>query len=71
MEITAAVATRKSIRAFSDRPVSVDIVREILELSARAPSGSNLSAAALKGPRRDRVRGAVGSAAPYGPLLHQ
>src|SRR5271154_6255263 len=42
MHISAAVATRKSIRAFSDRPVSVDIVREILELAARAPSGSNL-----------------------------
>jgi nitroreductase len=42
MEINAAVATRKSVRAFSDRPVSIHIVREILELAARAPSGSNL-----------------------------
>ena len=42
MDVSAALATRKSIRAFSDRPVPIRIVREILELSARAPSGSNL-----------------------------
>src|SRR5271163_1645897 len=42
MDVRTALATRKSIRAFSDRPVSTGIVREILELSARAPSGANL-----------------------------
>jgi nitroreductase len=42
MDVRAALGTRKSIRAFSDRPIATGIVREILELSARAPSGSNL-----------------------------
>lgn len=41
MDVTSALATRKSIRAFTDRPISTDLVREILERSARAPSGSN------------------------------
>jgi nitroreductase len=42
MDVRTALATRKSIRAFADRPVSTDLVTEILELSARAPSGANL-----------------------------
>jgi nitroreductase len=42
MDVSAALATRKSIRAFRDQPISINIVREILELSARAPSGANL-----------------------------
>jgi nitroreductase len=54
MDVSAALATRKSIRAFSDRPVSTDVIREILALSARAPSGSNL--------QPWRVYGVVGEA---------
>ena len=42
MDIKTALATRKSIRAFTNQPVSIDVVKEILERAARAPSGSNL-----------------------------
>jgi len=42
MNIRDAVASRFSCRAFLPTPVPQSIVREILELSARAPSGSNL-----------------------------
>jgi nitroreductase len=42
MDVSAALATRRSVRAFSDRPVSIEVVREIIQLSARAPSGGNL-----------------------------
>ena len=42
MNVTEAVARRVSIRAFKpDRPPAA-VVREILELAARAPSGGNL-----------------------------
>jgi nitroreductase len=58
MEVSTAVATRRSVRAFSDRPVPVGIVREILESSARAPSGGNFQpwrVYALLGRARDEL----------------
>jgi nitroreductase len=42
MDVRDAVATRYSCRAFLPTPVSRDIVRDILERAARAPSGGNL-----------------------------
>ncbi len=37
-----AITTRRSVRAFLPDPVDEATVREILELSARAPSGTNM-----------------------------
>ena len=42
MNVTEAVATRKSIRAFLDTPVADDTVAKLLEKAARAPSGGNV-----------------------------
>ena len=42
MDVRDAVATRYSCRAFLPTPVPLDIVRDILERAARAPSGGNL-----------------------------
>lgn len=42
MNVTDAVASRRSIRAFLDTPVSDTLLRELLEKSARAPSGGNV-----------------------------
>lgn len=42
MTVTEAVNRRISIRAFTDQPVPGAIIREILELAHRAPSGGNL-----------------------------
>lgn len=42
MNVSEAVAARKSIRRFTDQPVSDELLRELLEKSARAPSGGNL-----------------------------
>lgn len=39
---TDAVNTRMSVRAFIDRPVDPDLLREVLAAAARAPSGGNL-----------------------------
>ena len=41
MEIVEAIRARKSIRAFKRDPVKKEIVREILEIATRAPSGTN------------------------------
>ena len=42
MNVSQALDTRLSCRAFLDKPVSLDLVREILEVAKRAPSGGNL-----------------------------
>ena len=42
MNVTEAVAARISVRAFKPDPVPGALVREILELAHRAPSGGNL-----------------------------
>lgn len=42
MNVTEAVRTRRSVRAFLDQPVPGAVLREVLELAARAASGGNL-----------------------------
>ncbi len=42
MNVTEAVRTRRSVRAFLDKPVPAALLREVVELAARAPSGGNL-----------------------------
>ncbi len=41
MDVFEAIRTRKSIRAFTDQPVPQSMVKELLEISQRAPSGTN------------------------------
>jgi nitroreductase len=42
MNVSEAVASRHSIRAFLDQPVDSGLLRALLEKSARAPSGGNV-----------------------------
>ncbi len=42
MNVTEAVAERKSIRAFTLEPVETSLILQLLEKAARAPSGGNL-----------------------------
>jgi nitroreductase len=42
MDVRDAIASRYSCRAFLPTPVSLDVVRDILEAAAHAPSGGNL-----------------------------
>jgi nitroreductase len=42
MNVSEAVGSRISVRAFLDKPVPEDVLRNVLELGARAPSGGNL-----------------------------
>ncbi|MEZ5752135.1 MAG: nitroreductase [Paracoccaceae bacterium] len=40
--VDAVVRQRRSVRAFTDTPVDPDVIAEILEVAARAPSGTNM-----------------------------
>ena len=42
MKVSEAAKSRHSIRAFLHEPVPADVLREVLETAARAPSGGNL-----------------------------
>ena len=56
--VTAAIATRKTIRAFRPDPVSRQTLEQILTLALRAPSGGNLQpwrVYALLGTARDEL----------------
>jgi nitroreductase len=39
--VDAAITSRRSVRAFLDTPVPQDVVRDILRVASRAPSGTN------------------------------
>jgi nitroreductase len=41
MDVFDAIESRKSIRAFTDQPVERETVQKLLEISQRAPSGTN------------------------------
>jgi nitroreductase len=41
VDVLDAIKTRKSIRAFTQQPVPVDVLKKILEISQRSPSGTN------------------------------
>ena len=40
--VDAAIVSRRSVRAFLPRPVDKATIREILDVAARAPSGTNM-----------------------------
>ena len=42
MNVTEAVTSRRSIRAFLDKPVDGALIRRVLATAARSPSGGNL-----------------------------
>jgi len=42
MDIYSAVESRRAVRAFSDQPVSTDVLKRVLGAASRAPSGGNL-----------------------------
>lgn len=42
MNVTKAVLNRKSIRAFLNKPIEDSLIKSLLEIAVRAPSGGNL-----------------------------
>ncbi|GHU33920.1 nitroreductase [Betaproteobacteria bacterium] len=62
VSIKDAIHTRHSIRRFLPAPVAADTVREILDLAARAPSGTNVQpwkVYALAGPEKEALGRAI------------
>lgn len=56
--VDAAINSRQSIRAFTDRPVARHLIREILATASRAPSGANVQpwkTYVLQGSARDEL----------------
>ena len=41
MDVLKAITTRKSVRAYKPEPVSQKVLKEILEIAVKAPSGEN------------------------------
>ena len=63
--IESAMTGRRSIRAYTDRAVPHDLVSHILDVSARAPSGTNMQpwrAHVLAGDAKTRLSAAVTAA---------
>lgn len=67
--VSAAVASRRSVRRFLPDPVDSDVLRRVLEKAQRAPSGGNVqpwSAHVLTGEPLALLLGAVGEVLPQG-----
>ena len=62
LSVTDAILQRGSVREFQDRPVSAELVSEILGLAANSPSGGNVQpwkVYALAGDAKDQLSQAV------------
>lgn len=62
LSVDQAIRSRRSVRRFLPTPVSADTVRELLDLAARAPSGTNVQpwrVYALAGPAKDALSRAI------------
>jgi nitroreductase len=71
MQVSEAVASRRSIRAFLDRPVEVDVIRRVLEKAQMAPSGCNFQpwqATVLAGEPLRRLQDKMLAAQPQEPI---
>jgi nitroreductase len=69
MNVTEAVTSRRSVRAFLDRPVDAAVLRRVLETAQRAPSGGNVqpwNAVVLAGEALARLKAAVAQLMPQG-----
>lgn len=42
MKVSEALTSRRSVRGFLDRPVSLGVLEHVLEMASRSPSGGNL-----------------------------
>jgi len=71
ISVTDAIKTRRSIRAFLDKPVEKSLMEEVLQQAARAPSGGNLQpwkVYAISGEVRDQLVNTVSEKQATNPL---
>ena len=58
IEVKDAIVSRRSIRQFTSEPISNEVITDILEVAARAPSGTNIQpwkVHVLTGSMKDKV----------------
>jgi len=71
MNVTQAIRSRHSTRAFKDSPVPQKLVAEILDIARWAPSGGNLQpwhVYVVSGETRERLVGKIAALLPAHPL---
>ncbi len=71
MSVESALASRKSVRAFLPDPVPEAVIREVLDLAARAPSGGNVQPWRIYVLREDavaRLKTVMGTRVPEAPM---
>lgn len=71
MNVSEAVETRRSIRAFQDKPVDLDVIRRILDKARMAPSGCNFQpwrGTVLSGAKLREVQEAMLASEPQDPI---
>ena len=69
MDVSQAVTSRRSVRAFLDQPVDRDVLRRVLETAQRSPSGGNTqpwNAIVLTGDPLAALLGRVAEVIPQG-----
>ncbi len=74
MNVDDAILTRKSVRRFLPKPVPEEMLRHIMAVSARAPSGHNIQpwkVYVVAGAARDRLAADILKAAETEPDKHQ
>lgn len=74
LDVTSALTARISTRAFLDKPVTEQQIREILDIAKYAPSGGNLQpwkVHVVLGPARDRLIATVKKALAENPFADE
>ena len=74
MNVSEAVATRRTVRAFLDKPVDQAILRRVLEKAQNAPSGGNTqpwNATVITGEPLAKLLADVAAILPEGPARHK
>lgn len=67
MNVSEAVETRRSIRAFTDQKIEREVIQRVLETAQRSPSGGNVqpwNAVVLTGDALERLIAEVGKVVP-------
>lgn len=74
MNVSEAVASRRTVRAFLDRPVDQAVLRRVLQKAQQAPSGGNTQpwhATVITGAPLAKLLADVAAVLPEGPARHR
>lgn len=74
MSVSEAVASRRSVRVFLDKPVPLDVLRRVMDKARMAPSGCNFQpweATIISGEPLRKMQEKILAAAPQDPIEYQ